>query len=97
MVHPCFFNKQNNQLMKPAKKVIVIDADPSALNLISSILLEEGYQVFTSSTGKEGIKLAFEKAAHLIVTEMALPDMDGIQLCYSVKTNEQLNIYLLFL
>jgi len=76
--------------MKPAKKVVVIDNDPSVLNLIASLLLEEGYEVFTSTTGKEGVELALEKTAHLIVTEMTLPDMDGIQLCYSVRTNEQL-------
>jgi len=76
--------------MKPAKKVVVIDNDPSTLNLLSSVLSEEGYQVFTSLTAKEGILLALEKTPHLIVTEMALSDMDGVQLCYSVKTNERL-------
>ena len=77
--------------MKPAKKIVLIDTDTTILKILSANFKTEGYELRTASSGKEAMAIAQLFSPDLIVTEMILPDMDGVQLCQAVKSNEQLS------
>ncbi len=78
--------------MKPAKRILLIDTDAELLSLLSPALREEGYEVKTATSGTEGIVMTQQFAANLVVTELILPDMDGIQLCNTLKSEGSLKL-----
>ncbi len=60
--------------------VLVIDDDPSMLELARFHLTDAGYLVATASTGLEGIEKASGQTFDLVLTDLNLPDIDGIEL-----------------
>ncbi|HEU4343386.1 MAG TPA: response regulator [Candidatus Binatia bacterium] len=58
-------------------KVLAIDDDPTALELISSILGPVGYRVIKTSNGKDGIELAQTESPDLIILDLLMPEFDG--------------------
>ena len=61
-------------------KILVIDDEPSILNLVASYLKAEGYEVFTASDGPSGLKSARAFKPELVILDVMLPGMDGIEL-----------------
>lgn len=61
-------------------KILIIDDEESILNLVSSYLRPEGYEVYTASDGPSGLKAAQAYKPDLIVLDIMLPGMDGIEL-----------------
>jgi DNA-binding NtrC family response regulator len=66
--------------MKDKTKILVIESDATMRNAIADLLTGEGYDVAKSETGKEGIKLFSETRADILIADIRLPDMDGIQI-----------------
>ena len=60
--------------------VLVVDDEPNYLIVISELLREEGYEVLTAQNGKEGLKAAMETDLDLVITDMRMPEMDGLSL-----------------
>ena len=69
--------------------ILVVDDEPNYLVVLSELLKEEGYEVFTAQSGEEGLKTARENDLDLIITDMRMPGMDGLQLLKSVKSFNQ--------
>lgn len=65
--------------MNDAKRILVIDDEPAALDLVKRILETEGYEVVVASNGKEGIDLFRQQPCDLLVTDMVMPVKDGLQ------------------
>ena len=63
------------------KTILVIEDEPDILELIQFNLESEGFKVITSGTGKEGYRLAGERSPDLIVLDLMLPDISGIEVC----------------
>jgi two-component system alkaline phosphatase synthesis response regulator PhoP len=61
-------------------KILVIDDEPSILNLVTSYLKADGYEVFTSADGISGLKAARTFKPDLIVLDVMLPGIDGLEL-----------------
>src|SRR3972149_850016 len=61
-------------------KILVIDDEPSIVNLVSSYLKAEGYEVFTASDGPSGLKSAQAFKPDFFVLDFMPPGMDGIEL-----------------
>ena len=61
-------------------KILVIDDEPSITNLVSAYLKPEGYQVYTASDGPSGLKAARAFKPDLIILDIMLPGMDGLEL-----------------
>ena len=70
--------------MKKAN-VLVIDDDPTMLELARFHLTDEGYGVVTASTGIDGLAAANNQAFDLVLTDLNLPDVDGIELVRRLK------------
>lgn len=62
-----------------AKKILVVDDDPTTVKIISHFLQKENYQVSASLSGVEGLKKAFQEAPDLILLDIMMPDLNGFQ------------------
>lgn len=69
-------------------KILVIEDDTDILNLIDWHLRGDGYQTLTSVNGSEGLEMAIEQRPDLIILDLMLPGMDGLEVCKTLKRNE---------
>jgi len=65
--------------MKKAKRILVIDDEPSALDLLQRILEGEGYAVEVASNGLEGVELFRLRPCDLVISDMVMTVKDGLQ------------------
>lgn len=65
--------------------LLVVDDDPDILEYIEAILTEEGYQVSTAIDGLDALKVFASNTFDLVVTDMKMPNMDGIELMQAIK------------
>src|SRR5581483_9649417 len=66
-------------------KVLVIDDDPMMLDLARYQLQTHGYGVTTAETGEEGLRLCADQHSDIVLTDLQLPDIDGIELVRQLK------------
>jgi DNA-binding response OmpR family regulator len=71
-------------------KILVTDDDPEMLALTSEVLRRAGYEVIETSTGKECLKKAQTNRPDLMLLDVMLPDMSGVDLCRQLKSDETL-------
>jgi DNA-binding response OmpR family regulator len=64
--------------------VLIDDDDPVIRNMLNQIFTKEGYEVVKVSNGKEGLKLNRNHPADLIVTDLVMPEMDGVETIQAV-------------
>jgi two-component system NtrC family response regulator len=67
------------------RKVLAIDDDISFRRVLEYNLQEEGYEVLTAATGEEGLRLFDEQRTDLVITDMKMPGMDGLQVLKGIK------------
>jgi len=79
-------------------KILLVDDEPDILEILSYPLKNEGFQVFTASNGLEAIKLAKDIQPQLIVLDVMMPEMDGIEACEIIRKDPKIsNILITFL
>lgn len=66
-------------------KILLVDDEPDILEIVQYNLKNEGYQVFTASNGVEGVKAAKKIIPHLILLDIMMPEMDGIEACEKIR------------
>src|SRR6187402_1799774 len=66
-------------------RVLVVDDDSSVRLLTARLLEQEGYQVMTAESGKEGLDLALREEPDLLVTVICMPPPNGIDLCQTLR------------
>jgi two-component system, OmpR family, alkaline phosphatase synthesis response regulator PhoP len=71
-------------------KILLVDDEPDILEFISYNLAKEGFEVYTSSNGKEAIKLAKQERPQLIILDVMMPDLDGIETCRVIRETPEL-------
>ena len=67
-------------------KVLIIDDDPDLLNVCTVGLEALGHQVRTAETGNEGLAESATRAPDVIVLDLGLPDLDGLEVCKRIRT-----------
>ncbi|MBP7809672.1 MAG: response regulator transcription factor [Bacteroidia bacterium] len=72
-------------------KILLVDDEPDILDFLSYNLKKEGYTVFTASNGIEAIEKAKKEVPHLIVLDVMMPEMDGIETCRQMREIPSLN------
>jgi len=72
--------------MGNAPRITVIDDEPLMRITVQDALTAEGYKVTAAETGEKGLTLLREKQADILITDLKLPDVDGIQILKEVKT-----------
>ena len=76
-------------------KILVIDDEPSIVNLVAAYLKPEGYEVLTASDGPSGLKAARVFKPDLIILDIMLPGMDGIELLSRLRRESEVYVILL--
>ncbi|MFM8874831.1 MAG: response regulator transcription factor [Anaerolineae bacterium] len=76
-------------------KILVIDDEPSITNLVSAYLKPEGYEVFTAGDGNAGLKAARAFKPDLIILDLMLPGMDGIELLSRLRRESDVYVIML--
>lgn len=76
-------------------KILVVDDEPSITNLVSAYLKPEGYEVFIASDGTAGLKSARAFKPDLIILDVMLPGMDGIELLSRLR--RETDVYVIML
>ncbi|WP_422349238.1 response regulator transcription factor [Flagellimonas sp.] len=66
-------------------KILLVDDEPDILEIVSYNLAAEGYEVFTAKNGVEGVAKAKKKNPHLIILDVMMPEMDGIEACEIIR------------
>ncbi len=85
-------NARYNEIMN---KILIVDDEPSIINLVSAYLKPEGYEVFTASDGLTGLKAARSFKPDLIILDIMLPGMDGIELLSRLRRESDVYVILL--
>ena len=70
--------------------ILLVDDEPDILEIIGYNLKEEGYKVHTAENGLEAIDIAKKKKPHLIILDVMMPEMDGIEACEKLRKNPDL-------
>lgn len=68
------------------KKILVVEDDEVARELVRMTLEREGYRVFTAEDGARGFETAMAERPDLIVTDVSMPEADGVQLVRRVRS-----------
>jgi len=78
--------------------ILVVDDEPDIRELIEYNLKKEGYQVFTATNGKEAISQAKKNIPDLVVLDIMMPEMDGIEACRLMRAMPEFrNTFMVFL
>ncbi|MCB9201877.1 MAG: response regulator transcription factor [Flavobacteriales bacterium] len=75
--------------VKPVK-ILLVDDEPDILEFVSYNLKKENFIVFTASNGVEAIKIAKIEKPNLIILDVMMPEMDGIETCAEIRNIESL-------
>jgi len=79
-------------------RILLVDDEDDVLEFLSYNIRKEGYQVHTANNGIKGLQKAIEIIPHLIILDVMMPEMDGIETCREIKQIPQLqNTIIVFL
>ncbi|HSL46010.1 MAG TPA: response regulator [Anaerolineales bacterium] len=81
--------------MSNALHILVIDDEPQILRAMRTILTEKQFRVTTASRGEEGLALAATSEPDIIILDLGLPDMDGVEVCQQLREWTQVPIIIL--
>jgi two-component system alkaline phosphatase synthesis response regulator PhoP len=76
-------------------KILVIDDEPSIVNLVVAYLKPEGYEIYTAADGNAGLKAARAYKPDVVVLDLMLPGMDGLQVLSQLRRES--NVYVILL
>src|SRR5450756_391895 len=71
--------------MDETTSILVVDDDPAILQIYSELLRGEGYEVWEASTGHQGLQAAHERRPDLVLLDVMLPDLSGMEVCRQIK------------
>ncbi len=77
-------------------RILVVDDEPSIVDAVATSLAYEGFEVDTAATGRTALSSAQEKPPDLIVLDIMLPDLDGIEVCQRLRS-DGIRVPILFL
>lgn len=76
-------------------KILIIDDEPSILNLVTAYLKPEGYEVYTAADGESGLKAARAFKPDLVILDVMLPGIDGIELLSRLRRESDVYVIML--
>lgn len=71
-------------------KILLVDDEPDIVEFLGYNLKKEGYEILTANNGKDAIAIAKKEIPHLIVLDVMMPDMDGIETCREIREQKGL-------
>lgn len=77
------------------EKVLVIEDEPDVANFVKRGLIRSGFEVEVAGTGREGLDFAYLSNPDIVVLDLVLPDMDGIDICRQLREHGDVGIVIL--
>ena len=71
-------------------KILLVDDEPDILEIISYSLKNAGYNIYTATNGVEAVEQASKIEPHLIILDVMMPEMDGIEACEVIRKKEKI-------
>jgi two-component system, OmpR family, alkaline phosphatase synthesis response regulator PhoP len=68
-------------------KILIVDDEPDILDFLSYNLRREGFDVVTAASGKEALETALKIRPQLIILDIMMPEMDGVEVCRRLRAN----------
>jgi len=72
----------------PKDKILIVEDDGDILELITFNLQKEGYQTTGVTSGEDALQLIEDKSPHLIILDLMLPGVDGLEVCRQIKRDD---------
>ncbi len=82
-----FCTQQSGLHLMENAKILVVDDEPDILEFLKYNLEKEGYQVVTADNGEDGLKVAKSERPDLIILDIMMPIMDGVEVCRVLRGN----------
>jgi two-component system KDP operon response regulator KdpE len=82
-------------MVEGKKRILVVDDEPQITRVLRTSLTGSGYEVRSAEDGHAGLRLAQEWQPDLIITDISMPNMDGIELCRNLRAEFQVPIIVL--
>ena len=79
--------KKNKMENAKGHTILLVDDEPDILDFLSYNIRKEGYKVFTATNGEEGVKLTQQISPSLILMDVMMPKMDGIEACQIIRND----------
>ena len=80
------------------KKILIVDEEKDILEFLSYNLKKEGFSIYTASDGLEGLEKTKKIKPDLIIVDLMMPKMNGIEMCENIRNDKKLsNVIILFL
>jgi two-component system response regulator MprA len=77
------------------EQILVVDDDPDILTSLRRALSYEGYTVRTASNGKEALDIAYKTSPDLVVLDIMMPELDGLEVCRRLRAGGDISILML--
>jgi two-component system alkaline phosphatase synthesis response regulator PhoP len=71
-------------------KILLVDDEPDILEIVGYNLKNEGYKIYTAKNGAEAVEMAKKTTPHLIILDIMMPVMDGIEACEKIRKTKGL-------
>jgi two-component system, OmpR family, alkaline phosphatase synthesis response regulator PhoP len=78
-------------MKKKEIRILLVDDEPDILEIVGYNLSQEGYQIITASNGKDAVEIAKKHIPHLIIMDVMMPEMDGMEACETIRKIPALN------
>jgi DNA-binding response OmpR family regulator len=78
-----------------SKNILIVDDDKEIVNLIDILIRNEGYHTYYASNGIEALKIMKSYTIHLIMLDIMMPEMDGVEFCQKVRLESSIPILML--
>lgn len=73
-----------------SEKILLIDDEEDIIEMLKYLLTNEGYEVYTASNGLDGLNIAKKVTPDLIVIDVMMPEMDGVETCIKLREDDKL-------
>src|SRR5260370_24889955 len=75
--------------------IVVVDDEPNIAELVDLYLAREGFRVLKTGTGEAGLRAVKDHRPRLVVLDVGLPDIDGLEVCKRLRATSQIPVILL--
>jgi two-component system, OmpR family, alkaline phosphatase synthesis response regulator PhoP len=78
--------------MEIQQKILLIDDEPDILEFLSYNFRKNKFNVITANNGLEGVQKAESELPHVIISDILMPEMNGIDMCKIIRKNSEMNL-----
>ena len=75
--------------------ILVVDDEKEIADLVEIYLVSDGYKVFKANNAKEGLEILAKEEVHLVLLDIMIPGMDGLEMCRKIRENNNIPIIML--